>query len=100
MILGHANDGPRDLTGTSRDGVGPLPHEGAASAVNLLRSPGRETTTDGDVHWDRRQRGLGQKCTSGGRKEATLKGGQNTRYPIPESRPEVPEPELPDHNFG
>jgi hypothetical protein len=33
------------------------------------------------------------------------KGGQNTRYPIPEPelpepRPEVPEPELPDHNFG
>jgi hypothetical protein len=72
MILGHADDGPRDPTGTSRDGVGPRPHEGTASAVNLLRSPGRETTTDGDVHWDRRQRGLGQKCTSDGRKEATL----------------------------
>jgi hypothetical protein len=33
------------------------------------------------------------------------KGGQNTRYSIPEPelpepRPEVPEPELPDHNFG
>jgi hypothetical protein len=33
------------------------------------------------------------------------KGGQNTRYPIPEPelpkpRPEVPEPEIPDHNFG
>jgi hypothetical protein len=33
------------------------------------------------------------------------KGGQNTRYPIPEPelpepRPEVPEPKIPDHNFG
>jgi hypothetical protein len=33
------------------------------------------------------------------------KGGQNTRYLIPEPelpepRPEVPEPEIPDHNFG
>jgi hypothetical protein len=33
------------------------------------------------------------------------KGGQNTRYPIPESellepRSEVSEPELPNHNFG
>jgi hypothetical protein len=36
---------------------------------------------------------------------ALHKGGQNTRYPIPEPelpepRPEVPKPELPDHNFG
>jgi hypothetical protein len=35
----------------------------------------------------------------------SIKGGQNTRYPIPEPelpepRSEVPEPELPDHNFG
>jgi hypothetical protein len=33
-----------------------------------------------------------------------VKGGQNTRYPIPEPelpepRPEVPEPKIPDHNF-
>jgi hypothetical protein len=36
---------------------------------------------------------------------AGLKGGQNTRYLIsepelPETRPEVLESELPDHNFG
>jgi hypothetical protein len=72
MILGRADDGPRDPTGTSRDGVGPRPQEGATSAVNLLRSLGRETTTDGDMHWDREQRGLGQNCTSNGRKEATF----------------------------
>jgi hypothetical protein len=34
-----------------------------------------------------------------------FKGGQNTRYSIsepelPEPRPEVLEPEIPDHNFG
>jgi hypothetical protein len=39
------------------------------------------------------------------RGSGTTKGGQNTRYPIPEPelpepRPEVHEHEIPDHNFG
>jgi hypothetical protein len=48
---------------------------------------------------------LDAKCCVQSGQRPTTKGGQNTRYPIPEPelpepRPEVPEPEIPDHNFG